>query len=185
MNPDEVEALIHGMNGPLLILLIGLPGSGKSTWARQNASSAIVVSQDDLIDAITPLGFEYSARPIYAAAEEGIARAALQAARTVIVDRTNRTPALRGRWIAIGREAQCKIVAMVMSTDVETCRTRNRARSGQRRVSEERMDRMIAVFERPTLDEGFYAIGNDKPGCPPAEVEIEVDLRHDTMRRFR
>jgi predicted kinase len=158
MNPDEVEKLIQRMNGPLLILLIGLPGSGKSTWTRQNASGAIVVSQDDLIDAITPLGFEYSARPIYAAAEEVIARAALQAGRTVIVDRTNRTAALRARWIAIGREAQCKIVAIVMSTDVETCRIRNRARSGQRRVSEERMDRMIAVFQHPTLDEGFYAI---------------------------
>jgi predicted kinase len=158
MNPDEFQALIQTMNAPLLILMIGLPGSGKSTWTRRNASGAIVVSQDDLIDAITPLGFEYSARPIYAAAEEVIARAALEAGRTVIVDRTNRTPALRARWVAIGQEAQCKAVAMVMSIDVETCRTRNRARTGQRRVSEERMDRMIAVFERPTLDEGFYAI---------------------------
>jgi predicted kinase len=121
-----------------------------------------VVSQDDLIDAITPLGFEYSARPIYAAAEQAVTRAALQAGRVVIVDRTNRTRALREPWIAIAREAGCKIIAIVMSADVETCRTRNRARSGPRCVSEERMRRMIAVFEPPKLEEGFYAIGNDK-----------------------
>jgi len=58
MNPASAQAIIQEANGPLLILLIGLPGSGKSTWAHRNARDAIVVSQDDLIDAITPLGFD-------------------------------------------------------------------------------------------------------------------------------
>jgi len=78
----------------------------------------------------------------------------------VIVDRTNRTRALRKRWIAIARETMCKVIAIVMSADAETCRTRNRARSGPRFVTEERMRRMIAVLEAPELDEGFDAIGD-------------------------
>jgi predicted kinase len=171
MNPASAQAIIQETNGPLLILLIGLPASGKSTWAHRNARDAIVVSQDDLIDAITPLGFEYSARPIYAAAEEAIARTALREGRIVIVDRTNRTRVLRKRWIAIARESVCKVVAIVMSADAETCRTRNRARSGPRCVTEERMRRMIAVLEAPELDEGLDAIGDDTlvlscPGNP-------------------
>jgi len=148
-------------NGPILILLVGVPGSGKSTWAYRNAQSAIMVSQDDLIDAITPSGFDGSARPIYAAAEESIARSALSAGRTVIVDRTNRTRTLRQRWIAIAREARRPVVAIAMCADLETCRSRNRSRSGLRRVCETRMERMIEAFEAPDAEEGLDAILDD------------------------
>jgi predicted kinase len=135
-----------------------------------------VVSQDDLIDAITPSGFDHSARPIYAAAEEVIARTALRAGRIVIVDRTNRTRALRKRWIAIAQEMQCAVVAITMSADVETCRSRNRARSGLRCVCEERMERMISVFEAPQLEEGFDAIVDDRR-CPTVLAVIEAASR--------
>ena len=54
---------------PCLIVLVGPPDSGKSEWARGNGAGVVIVSQDDLIDAITPHGFEYSFRPVYAAAE--------------------------------------------------------------------------------------------------------------------
>lgn len=144
--------------GPLLILLVGVPASGKSTWAYRNAPHAIVVSQDDLIDAITPSGFDYLASSIYAAAEESIARTALGLNRIVVVDRTNRTRALRQRWIAIAREQNCPVIAIVMSADVDTCRARNRSRVGPRQVCEERMERMIDVFEAPVAEEGFELI---------------------------
>jgi predicted kinase len=151
----------HLVRGPVLILLVGVPGSGKSTWAYRNAQSAIVVSQDDLIDAITPSGFDRSARPIYAAAEEAIARSALSAGRAVIIDRTNRTRSLRRRWLTIAREARCPVVAIVMCADLETCRDRNNSRTGPRSVCETRMNRMIAVFETPEPDEGFDAVLDD------------------------
>jgi predicted kinase len=157
----EVREPSHLVRSPVLILLVGVPGSGKSTWGCRNAQSAIVVSQDDLIDAITPSGFDHSARPIYAAAEEAVARTALSFGRAVIVDRTSRTRCLRRRWLTIAREARCPVVAIVMSVDLETCRDRNNARSGPRRVSETRMERMITAFETPRPDEGFDAVLDD------------------------
>ena len=157
----EVREPSHVVRGPVLILLVGVPGSGKSTWAYRNAQSAIVVSQDDLIDAITPSGFDRSARPIYAAAEEAIARSALSAGRVVIIDRTNRTRSLRRRWLTMAREARCPVVAIVMSADLETCRDRNNSRSGPLRVCETRMERMIGIFETPRPDEGFDAVLGD------------------------
>src|SRR6516165_8425454 len=74
-----------------LVVLVGAPASGKSTWARSNARGAVVVGQDELIDAITPGGFDHEYRPVYTAAEDAIARAALSEGHAVIVDRTNRT----------------------------------------------------------------------------------------------
>ena len=92
----------HGV--ACLIVLVGPPGSGKTTWARRNGRGAVHVSQDGLIDAITPHGFDHIYRPLYRRAEDTIARAALEAGLTVIVDRTNRTLAHRERWLEIARE---------------------------------------------------------------------------------
>ncbi|HWF47952.1 MAG TPA: ATP-binding protein [Bryobacteraceae bacterium] len=141
-----------------LVVLVGPPGSGKSTWARRNGRGAIHVSQDGLIDAISPDGFEHVYRPIYAAAEEALARAALQSGHTVIVDRTNRTRAHRGRWLEIAREAGCPAVAVVMTASAVLCRSRNRERDPERRLSEERMERMLAALEPVQPAEGFSAV---------------------------
>ena len=144
-----------------LVVLIGPPGSGKSEWTRRNAAGTVVVSQDDLINAITPHGFDYAYRPVYAAAEDAIGRSGLAAGFTVIVDRTNRTRVLRERWVGIAREAGCPVVAVEMTAGAELCRMRNQARSGRWRVSDERMERMLSVMEPVSGDEGFAGVFRD------------------------
>jgi protein phosphatase len=141
-----------------LIVLTGPPGSGKTTWARRNGRGAVHVSQDGLIDAITPDGFDHVYRPIYRAAEDAVARAALQMGHTVIVDRTNRTRTHRERWLQIAREALCPAVAVVMTTPETLCRERNAKRDASSRLSEERMQRMLDALEPVQPDEGFVSI---------------------------
>jgi tRNA uridine 5-carbamoylmethylation protein Kti12 len=116
------------------------------------------VSQDGLIDAITPDGFDHVYRPVYREAEDAVARAALQAGHTVIVDRTNRTRAHRERWLQIAREASCPAVAVVMTTPEALCRERNAKRDGSSRLSEERMERMLVALEPVRPEEGFVSI---------------------------
>jgi predicted kinase len=140
-----------------LIVLVGPPGSGKTTWAAQNGQGAVIVSQDGLIEAITPHGFEHVYRPIYHAAEDAVARAALESGHTVIVDRTNRTRTHRERWLKIARAAVCPAVAVVITTPEEVCRERNATRDFGR-LSEERMDRMFAALESVQESEGFSAV---------------------------
>lgn len=141
-----------------LVVLVGPPGSGKSTWARRNGRGAIHVSQDGLIDAISPDGFGHVYRPIYAAAEDAVARAALRDGHTVIVDRTNRTRDHRRRWLEIAREAGRPAIAVAMTASASLCRSRNRERAPERRLSEERMERMLAALEPVRTAEGFAAV---------------------------
>lgn len=165
---------------PCLILLVGPPGSGKSTWAKQDGHGAVHVSQDDLIDAISPDGFAHVYRTIYAAAEDAVARAALEHGHTVIVDRTNRTREHRRRWLAIAHEADCPTIAVVMRASFPLCRERNGSRQDRRRLSEERMDRMIAAFERVRLDEGFTAMFDDSASVS----QVLESLRKETMHEY-
>jgi predicted kinase len=148
----------HPLGTACLVVLVGPPGSGKSTWAARNGRGAVHVSQDGLIDAISPDGFEHVYRPIYAAAEEAVARAALLDGHTVIVDRTNRTRGHRERWLRIAREADAPAVAVEMTAPAALCRQRNREREPGRRLSEDRMERMLAALEPVRQDEGFSAL---------------------------
>src|SRR5271155_560947 len=111
-----------------LIVLVGPPGSGKTAWARRNGHGAVHVSQDGLIDAITPDGFNHAYRPVYGEAEDAVARAGLQAGHAVIVDRTNRTRLHRERWLRFARQASCPAIAVVMTTPESLCRERNSKR---------------------------------------------------------
>src|SRR5260370_39028631 len=155
-----------------LVVLVGPPGSGKSTWARRNGRGAIHVSQDGLIDAISPDGFEHVYRPIYAAAEDALARAALQSGHTVIVDRTNRTREHRQRWLDIAREAGSPAMAVVMTASAALCRSRNRERKSERRISDGRMERMLAALEPVQSAEGFSAVFEET--IPLAEILLQI-----------
>src|SRR5262249_11866663 len=146
---------------------VGAPGSGKSTWARRNARGAVVIGQDELIEAITPIGFDHAYRPVYAAAEDAIARVALRDGHAVIVDRPYRTRAHRKRWLDRAREAGCPAVAVLMAATAEECCERNALRTGHRCVSNERMRRMLAAFEPVMVEEGFAHVYSGSTATVP------------------
>jgi len=165
---------------PCLIVLVGPPGSGKTAWAERNGRGAVHVSQDGLIDSITPSGFDHAYRAVYGEAEEAVARAGLRGGHTVIVDRTNRTRLHRERWLRIAREASCPAIAVVMTTPEPLCRERNGRRDDRSRLTAERMDRMFAALELVRLDEGFDSIFKVADGD---DVSLETVLAAGVTNR--
>ena len=128
-----------------LIVFVGLPGAGKTTYYRAHfATTHAHVSKD-----LMPNARRRDDR------QEREIEAALAGRNSVVVDNTNPTADVRAPLIALGRRHGARIVAVYFETDVRTAIMRNRQREGRARVPD------VAIFATkkklvpPALAEGF------------------------------
>lgn len=132
------------MSPPTLVIFVGLPAAGKSThYFAHFAATHVHVSKD-----LLPRG----------ARQEPLIDTALAAGKSVVVDNTNPSAAIRAPLIALGRRHGARIVAYFFEADVKTLLVRNRQREGKARVPN------VAIFATrkklvpPSYDEGFDEI---------------------------
>lgn len=132
-------------HSPELIIFSGLQASGKTTFYRSHLSATHVhVSKDLMIDT----------RNRDARQEQEIARA-LAEGKSVVVDNTNPTPAVRAPLIALGRAWGARVVAYYFETTVKDSVARNRLREGKARVPDVALFVTARKMVPPTLAEGF------------------------------
>jgi predicted kinase len=102
-----------------LICTVGLPRSGKTTWARKQGIP--IVSPDAIRLAITDRAFVPRAEPIVWATAQTMVRALFIAGHNrVILDATNNTRKRRDVWISNEWSTCWKVIY----EDVETCALR-------------------------------------------------------------
>lgn len=152
---------------PTLYMLIGLPGSGKSTWIKNcNINNCVVLSTDDYIERQAQrLGKTYDElfRISIAAADVNLAKdlnEAIDTGKNIIWDQTNLSNSVRAKKLyRIPNNYRKVAIVFRVPDDVLEQRLDNRP---GKTIPEHVINNMKKSFEYPKLSEGFDEIMNSE-----------------------
>jgi predicted kinase len=152
--PQPVSAAVRSSKGTV-VLAIGLPGSGKSSWFKRHNIRPL--SSDLLRQLLFDDAEEQRFQDLVFINLRSMLKARLIAKRPMnYVDATNLTPHDRRNWIKLAKDFGYDVQGVFFDVPLEVCLERNHKRS--RTVSDDVMRRMAAKLRPPTFDEGFSKI---------------------------
>lgn len=146
---------------PSLYMLVGVPGSGKSTWrAHANLNHAVMLSTDDWIEAkAASQGKTYSEvfDSEVGAATQSMMRdlaGAIKADQDIVWDQTNLTAKSRARKLRQIPASYRKVAVFFPNPSPEELARRLAGREGKT-IPAGVIKSMISQLEMPTTAEGF------------------------------
>ena len=131
-----------------LVLLIGLPASGKSSFYERHFSKSHRLISKDLI--------KNNRRKDRR--QRQLLDKAFQESLPVVLDNTHPSMKSRRPWIEWGLENGWAVKGYYLSCSVEECQRRNALRPTESRVPDVGFYTILRELERPCLSEGFHEL---------------------------
>ena len=155
--PPEPEASERSSQGPkgFVVLAIGMPGSGKTTWFRRRGVTPL--SSDLLRNILFDDVEEQRYQGLVFSTLRSLLRARLIARMPLnYVDATNLSIHERRQWIKMAKSFGYEVQAVFFDVPLSVCLERNAKRD--RSVSEDVMRKMAEKLKPPVFEEGFAKI---------------------------
>lgn len=142
-------------NKPIFLMLIGIPGAGKTSYAQQlldKDANFVKFSSDQIREELWgDESTQGDPAKVFALMQKRTVEA-LKSGRSVIYDATNVTRKGRKQIISVVKPISY-VKAQVVWAPIETCIQRDSER--KRSVGKEVINKMLHRFQFPYLDEGF------------------------------
>lgn len=145
---------------PLFMMLVGLPGSGKSTWAKQWIDTMVICSSDRIREELfESAGDEVNNKQnnelVFNTLHQRV-KDNLISGNDVIYDATNINRKRRMQFLQEIKNIKCRKSCIVIATPIYKCRDNNQKR--ERKVPDEVIGKMYFQWETPYYFEGWNKI---------------------------
>lgn len=128
-----------------LIIFVGLPGSGKTSFYEEHYKTSHRHVSKDLL----PGSSNKKKR------QDHLLKTSLQQNQSIVVDNTNPTVEERARIIELGRLYGARIVGYFFQASIRECIARNERREGKKRVPKVAIFTAAKKLKAPIYEEGF------------------------------
>jgi len=140
------------MKSKVIMLMVGVQGSGKSTYINNQMNDYQILCLDDIRLA---LGDVYNKRtePIVRAITDIMGRAFLERGLSIVVDGTNTSKYIVEKWRALADEYNYFLNGIHLDVPFETCVER---RLGTNKITQEVLDKTRSQLDELLTLKGLY-----------------------------
>lgn len=140
-----------------LVMLVGFPGAGKSTLAKEYENKGYIVHSPDVIRNELNLHSLDDTQKVFDILHERIL-VDMMDKKDIVYDSTNLTVRRRKKFLKLIKDFDYDKICCIVDTPLSICKYRNNKRTGYSKVEDEEYKTMEDVYEEPTYIEGWNNI---------------------------